>query len=205
MVVGGNLRMGIASLATGTYNLQGGVLDLTSGDINRGAGTATFTFTGGRLRDAANINIPLNQQGGVLAPGPIASAGVTTINGDYSLASAGTIELSIISPGVADLINVNGIVALAGNLLIADDTPGLALGTSFIVLSNDGVDPITGTFLGLPEGQDFVSAAGNIFDISYVAGDGGNDIRLLVVPEPLAGLLLFSGTGLLLILRRRRA
>jgi hypothetical protein len=204
VVVNGNLRMGTASLATGTYSLEGGVLDMTGGDINRGAGTAIFTFTGGRLRDAANINIPLNQQGGILSPGAIAAAGVTTINGNYSLVAPGSIELSIISPAVADLITVNGTVSLAGSLSITDDTAGLALGTSLIVLNNDGNDPITGTFLGLPEGQDFTSAAGNIFDISYVGGDG-NDIRLLVVPEPATGLILLGGTGLLLGIRRRRA
>jgi len=204
--VGGNLLLANATQASGTYNLQGGVLDLTSGSITKGAGAAIFKFTGGTLLDARTINVPVNQEGGILAPGALNSAGRTTINGNYSLQSAGTIELSIISPALSDLVDVNGTVSLnGGRLMVTGDTPGLPIGLQFIVLANDGTDPITGTFLGLPEGQDFTSAGGNIFDISYVGGDG-NDVRLLVVvPEPTTPLVLLGGSGALVLLRRRRS
>src|SRR5204862_4172255 len=51
-----------------------------------------------------------------------------------------------------------------------------ALGTTFVIVNNDGADAVNGTFVGLPEGGGILSA-GTVFQISYVGGTG-NDITL---------------------------
>jgi len=76
------------------------------------------------------------------------------------------------------------------------------------ILLNDGGDSITGTYAGLP--QDTIFSSGGLdWQISYVANSeggtsfsGGNDIAVMVVPEPQAALL--ACLSLLGLLRRRR-
>ena len=196
-----------ALTTSGTYNLNGGILNMTGGNFTKGTGLAFFNFNNGRLQDlgAYNLGGTFTQTDGVLAPGPANSAGVTNINANFLQQLDGEIELSLFGsgPGNFDVINVNGTVSLAGSLSVTNDPIGLALGLIFTIFNNDGADPISGTFFGLPEGQDFVSGSGNMFDISYIGGDG-NDVRLLVVPEPATGAILLGATGLLVLFHRRR-
>ncbi|MFN8709592.1 MAG: Ig-like domain-containing protein, partial [Planctomyces sp.] len=77
-----------------------------------------------------------------------------------------------------DQLNVTGTVAVGGNLNVSVEngfTP--AIGDVFTILTNDGTDPISGTFNGLPQGG-LVNYGGNIFAISYTGGTNGNDITL---------------------------
>ena len=200
-----NMGQGNGSVTTsGTYNLNGGTLNMTNGNINGGSGIEIFNFANGRLQDLANFNIGnMTQLDGILAPGALGLAGITTINGNYQLQSPGDLEISILSASVFDVLNVNGLVDLAGSLIVTDDTPGLLIGTGFVIVSNDNADAITGTFLGLPEGAPFTTPAGNQFTVSYLAGDG-NDVGVTVVPEPATGAMLLGAAGMLVLLRRRR-
>ncbi len=202
--VGGNLNIGNDVEAIGVYNLNGGTLDLTGGSINDGAGTSTFNFNNGRLEGLGNFNFAeVLQTDGVLAVGPTAGTGISTINGNYSLLLAGDIELSILDTSAFDTLNVNGTVSLLGGLRIVQDTPGLPLNTEFVLVQNDGVEPIVGAFTTLSEGGVFVTSAGNAFAVSYLGGDG-NDVEVRVVPEPGTGLLMLGAAGLIGSLRRRR-
>jgi hypothetical protein len=116
------------SESSGIYNLSGGLLDMGGSDISFGAGDGEFEFTGGVLRNVANVNFSLANGGGALEPG--ASAGVTNINGDYFVA-ASTAALNIEIGGLVqgaeyDLLNVTGTATLAGILnvtLIGDGQP----------------------------------------------------------------------------------
>jgi hypothetical protein len=54
-----------------------------------------------------------------------------------------------------------------------------AVGSTFIIIANDGVDPIQGTFVSQGEGSTF-TVGGTTFSISYQGGDG-NDVVLTVV------------------------
>jgi autotransporter-associated beta strand protein len=56
----------------------------------------------------------------------------------------------------------------------------LAPGTSFTLLRNTSMFPISGTFANLPEGST-LSVGSNTFQVSYEGGDG-NDMTLTVVP-----------------------
>jgi hypothetical protein len=199
--IAGDINMGLNSTNTaGTYVLNGGTLDMTGGNINKGPGAATFTFTNGRLQDLGSYNIGnMDQQGGVLAPGATGGTGTTTVNGNYTLGAPGTLELDI-TTGVADQLVVNGVVTLNGNLDLVAASP---LGpTGVVILANDGIDPIVGFFAGKPNGTAFTED-GNAYTIFYDGGDG-NDVFL--IPEPTSGafLLVSLAVGGLVTRRRRK-
>jgi hypothetical protein len=79
-----------------------------------------------------------------------------------------------------DQVGVNGGVTIGSNV-----TLNLSLGYApsngqvLTLIDNDGVDAVTGTFAGLPEGQ-IVTINASDFQISY-AGGTGNDVVLTVV------------------------
>jgi hypothetical protein len=96
--------------------------------------------------------------------------------------------------GLTSTIKVTGTVTIAGDL--AFSTIGVpAPGTTFMVIDNDGSDPIAGTFhqygLGkpLPEGETLTTADGMKFTISYHGGDG-NDV---VLTAPVSGKKSWTG------------
>jgi hypothetical protein len=200
-----------STVGQATINLAGGTLSAAS--IGKGEGSLAFNFTGGTLHvgsfgTSAN-RMNLVQTGGTLSPGN--SAGLTTIEGNYQLTS-GTLALELdglAGAGLAgghDQLVVNGDVALAGDL---DLTLGFAptLGTSLVLLDNRGANAITGTFDGLAEQSDvdlLFDDETYTFSITYQGGDG-NDVvlRMGIVPEPTAAVLLLVGASLLLGLRRR--
>ncbi len=73
-------------------------------------------------------------------------------------------------------------LAVHGSVALNNATLGVslgftpAIGDSFTIISNDGTDPVSGTFNGLPEGTLF-NAGGLYLRISYAGGDG-NDVVL---------------------------
>ena len=56
----------------------------------------------------------------------------------------------------------------------------LATGTVFTAISNTSANPITGTFVNLPDGSTFTAGRNN-YRVNYSGGDG-NDLTLTVVP-----------------------
>jgi hypothetical protein len=67
---------------------------------------------------------------------------------------------------------------------------------SWIIIDNDGTDPVTGTFAGLPEGASVVGE-GWLFRISYTGGTG-NDVTLtrLLAPVYAFGIKKLSNPDL---------
>ncbi len=104
------------------------------------------------------------------------SAGLTlTANGAYACKIGGT------SPGTNghDQLNVTGTVNLGNSRLAPIPWAGFrpAVGDTFLIIKNDGVDAVNGTFLDYPEGAVFSGPLNSAFQISYVGGDG-NDVTI---------------------------
>jgi hypothetical protein len=108
-------------------------------------------------------------------------------------------------------LNVTGTVNLAANTPLT-----LSLGFDpadfvdrFVIVNNDGTEPITRTavftFNGQPlaEGAQFAVGA-QPFRISYTGGTDNNDVVLTAIPEPASMSVILSGAALLLGLRRIR-
>lgn len=141
-----------------------------------------------------------NISGGLVAPGAstaILSSSNVTFSG---VSSDFTVELNGTGDGSGyDQLNVRGAVALGGTTLHV--VPGFspldspAEGTQFTIVSNDGVDAVSGTFAGLANNAVF-TAGGLQFRINYFSGSG-NDVVLTLVNPALgfASAAIGSGNG----------
>lgn len=114
----------------------------------------------------------------------------TPVDGILSSASASfgpAAVLSIVVFGPApgsehSQLNVTGSVSLGNASLDIYSEAAVPIGAVLTIIDNDGPNPVTGTFAGLPEGAS-ASAEGQPFRISYAGGDG-NDVTLTAA-EPL--------------------
>ena len=81
-------------------------------------------------------------------------------------------------------MNVAGVVYLLNAQLAPIPWNGFvpAVGDTFLILQNDGTEPIGGTFLNLPEGATF-GALDTMFQITYLGGDG-NDVSITRIALP---------------------
>jgi hypothetical protein len=76
-----------------------------------------------------------------------------------------------------DQLDVTGSVLLMGGTLQVTMNFAGAVSNQYVLIKNDGADPVTGTFTGLPQDAQF-TANGVTFQITYHGGDG-NDIALI--------------------------
>jgi hypothetical protein len=81
--------------------------------------------------------------------------------------------------GGIDQLLVNGTVTLAG-ILELDQLGDFTIDAPLILLANDGLDAVIGTFVNAPEGVGFTQN-GHPYTVFYNGGDG-NDI--VIIPEP---------------------
>ena len=145
-----------------TLILDGRLCDVTvaSGGVLMGTGTA--------------CTITVNP-GGTIAPGR--SPGCLT-SGNLSLSGTYTAEIGGTTACTQyDQLQVTGTVTVGGSLslsLVNGFTP--KAGDSFTIITNDGTDPVSGTFAGLAEGST-VTIGSTVFKISYIGGTG-NDVVL---------------------------
>jgi hypothetical protein len=121
-------------------------------------------------------------------PGPV----VVTTTGNLALNNiAGGVDSLVVDvngsmagPGGYDQLIVNGTVALGNAVLSASGTRADHDGDVLVLIQNDGIDPVTGTFQGLPEGST-VAIGGVTYLITYKynaeAGTfgNGNDVALV--------------------------
>ena len=73
-----------------------------------------------------------------------------------------------------DVLNVSGSVDLGNSFLGVSCVPTPTPGDTFVIIQNDGLDRVTGTFNGLDEGATFVTGT-NQYRITYLGGNG-NDV-----------------------------
>ena len=125
---------------------------------------------------------------GILSPGYL-TTGSLTVNGDVTLSPGSIFQIHLLPPaGTASRLIVNGFVDLTDAILELDSC--VAVTTNFTIISNDLADPVTGEFLGLPEGSTFV-LDGRTYSITYVGGPGAND----VIVTRIVNQLTWDGKG----------
>jgi hypothetical protein len=109
-----------------------------------------------------------------MSPGILVCSNYST----FSPANQLQIEINGSAPGSGyDQLQVKGAVLLMGGTVqLAMNFTG-AVSNRYVIISNDGVDPVSGTFTGLPEGATLTSGAVT-FAITYQGGDG-NDVALV--------------------------
>lgn len=195
--VGGPLGLSDAELdriTTGTLIIG----DENSGAISVSTDITRAALTNVELHSGDDINVSgggINTAGGTLllnsgdSPATInptfigtdANISTLTLAGDLGIIINGTTpDTDYTQLTVAGSVNLNGV-----NLVISGSHVP-TFGESFIIVDNDGVDAIIGTFAGLPEGAVISNFMGTLWSamISYVGGDG-NDVELTVfVPCP---------------------
>jgi fibronectin-binding autotransporter adhesin len=155
--------------STGTLRLNGGTLQATSGPL---------TMNGGTLDGAGSLGAN-SFAGGSISPGQ-GGAGLIGFTSDLNLGSGATLTIdgTGILPGTQyDQLSVTGAVVLGNCTLQVTSLPAVAPGTTFILIQNDGVDAVSGTFNGLPDNA-LVNVSGQPFRIHY-AGGSGNDVTLV--------------------------
>jgi len=191
----GTFTLSGANTCTGTTIVNSGSL-LVDGSLVDGAAAVdviaqTAGTLGGTGSIAGNVSIA---SGGKLDAGAANAAGTLALNNGLALASGSTFAAQIGSntpgDGIAfhDQIAVQGSVALAGATLITSFINSfIPAGTDrFVLITNDGSDPVTGTFSGFPEGAKVAVSGVNMY-ITY-AGDSanpaisGNDVILSIQP-----------------------
>src|SRR5437879_5221915 len=109
-------------------------------------------------------------------PPPLPTAQVV-ITGNLTRNSSDTLALDIngTTPGTDyDQLAINGTITLGGATLSVNAGANIGACAQYIIIKNNGVDPVTGSFSGLTEGSTFV-AGSQTFRIRYAAGTG-NDV-----------------------------
>ncbi len=151
-------------------------IDGVRGDIN--------LLSGGTLKGTGTIGTLAATSGSTVAPGHspgCLSTGNLTLFGTYQAELGGTTPCT-----GYDQLKVTGTVNVTNGTLQTTLYNGFkpAAGQTYVIISNDGSDAVTGAFTGLAEGATF-NVSGNVFEVSYKGGDG-NDIVLTVVSVPAA-------------------
>ena len=174
---------------TGGANYNGTSFSVMSGQILQGVGTV-----------AGTLGI---DAGGTLAPGeiPIGTNPGTLTTNDVVFTSGATFAIDIngTTPGIDyDQLQVNGNVTLGLGVadLILSGTLLPDIGQTFVIISNNGANPVNGFFNGLPEGAQIPNFLGSNLTaiISYVGGDG-NDVVISTAPK----IEVRDGSGIVLI------
>ena len=178
-VDGGTVVLNGNFTATGGLGVENGDL-VINGTVNQPINAGN----GGTLRGIGGTGPIFGLSGGTISPG--FSPGITN-SGNFDLQAGSTLEIELggssTNPGVDyDQVNVTGTVTLGGDLdaiLIGNVTGN----EEYVIINNDGADPVVGNFNGLAQGAT-VEIGGRDFTIRY-DGDaaspgtfGGNDVVL---------------------------
>lgn len=206
----GSLTIGSSGIDTafhGAFGGNGSVYKAGAGNMTldqSSSPTVNFVVTAGSLTVDGDINSPVsvNPGGTLKGKGEIPQIYMNGGTIDLSQLKAG--GLSVTGPGSKLVSNLQGSNPLGGygKTLVTGAVyltgtsfyPTLGFvpynGTSFTLIDNDGIDPVTGFFTGLPEGSTF-GLNGKVFTISYHGGDG-NDVVITVSSGGLAAPTITS-------------
>jgi autotransporter-associated beta strand protein len=177
----GRMRLAGNNTYKGGTFVNGGTLQV---DGVQPQGFASIN-AGARLQGVGTVGqIYFNGSSGIVKPGD--SPGIlTSSNFNLGAGASGTlqVELNGTTPGSGyDQINVRGTVTLTGITLSGSLNLASAVNDQFIIINNDGTDPVIGTFNGLPQNASLY-VGDEQFTISYTGGTG-NDVVLTRIPTP---------------------
>ena len=204
LTLGGSLS-GSGPISTGAYN--GGSITLSAAGSYSGTLYAydRLHLSGASLPGASVVSssgLALSGNGTIgnltsnfssVSPGLVAvqayENGTGILNTGNLLLTSGVVSMQIngAAPGSGyDRISATGTVALGTSStslgIYLGNTFVPMLGQQFVLIENDGADPVSGTFHGKPEGS-IITLNGAQFVLSYAGGDG-NDVTLTCVLSP---------------------
>jgi len=197
VITGGNR---FEKFGTGTITLTGANTYSNTTYILQG----TLAINGSQPQSPVSVSSGATL-GGTGTVGPIAASGfvspgsgtgtgiLNSSNLTFTSSGTFTVQLTGPVPGTSyDQLNVEGTNALANATLtvLPTFTAPVPIGQQFIIITNDGVEAITGTFNGLANGAQF-TAAGYTFRINYNGGSG-NDVVLTLLGVPANTVTLSS-------------
>jgi autotransporter-associated beta strand protein len=168
-----------------SFDVRGGSI---SANLTGAAGLTKTTNGTVTLTGACTYTGPTTVSGGTLVVGlSLSASSLVTVNGG-TLGGSGSVgpltaSFGTVSPGSSPgILTANGNVSfLSPAGFVVEFTLGFAapVGTQFVIIDNDGNDPITGNFAGHADGTSLL-LAGQQFTISYAGGDG-NDVTLTAI------------------------
>jgi autotransporter-associated beta strand protein len=186
---GGSATVAIAKEGAGQWTLAGtnsytGATTVSAGTLLiNGVSVSPVTVSGGTFGGSGVISNKVTISAGSHAPG--GSVGIQTVCSNYVVAAGGTLMININGTNVGSQYSQvavragnAGTVTLAGALSVVA-RPGLPTNSTFVIIDNDGADPVAGTFIGLANNAMFFQS-GYTWRISYVGGDG-NNVTLTIV------------------------
>ncbi len=178
---GSLLKLGTSTLTltgthtyTGTTTINSGTL-LVNGSTD--AASAVSVNNTGTLGGSGTVAGPVSvASGGTISPGN--SPGILNTGEVSHVAGSNfAVEVNGDTPGTQyDQLVVTGTVTLGGANLVTSGTIAIPNANTIVLIDNDDIDAVSGTFAGLAEG-DLVTINGIDFRISYVGGTG-NDVVL---------------------------
>ncbi|MEI7853986.1 MAG: hypothetical protein WCJ06_09780 [Planctomycetota bacterium] len=193
------------TLGSGSITISGSTVDNYSGTLSgtgnftrTGSGSTTFisanTYTGKTFVLGGSLILNANQASHFIVDGGTLSGSATIgkleaksgsvspsllLSNDLSLSGRSALNLTIrgTSPGAGnDQIVTHGTVTLGDAALNLSGSVNLKTGEELILVNNDGVDPVSGTFKGIANNQ-IITIQGTSYRFKYDGGDG-NDITL---------------------------
>ncbi|MEO5676199.1 MAG: autotransporter-associated beta strand repeat-containing protein [Usitatibacter sp.] len=197
-----------------------GSIASTGALIKNGTGRLTLsgvnTYTGGTTINAGTLAVTGSMLGPVTVNAGGTLGGTGTVAGNVTVNAGGTLSPGL-TPGLLntgnlvvvgvlleeiegvtlgtqyDSVNVTGTVDLTAGTLVLAGAYVPALGNTFTIITNDGIDAVTGTFAGLAEGAT-IAFNGATLRISYIGGTG-NDVVLAVLAAPAGATPIPSLSG----------
>ncbi|MBL9135306.1 MAG: autotransporter-associated beta strand repeat-containing protein [Verrucomicrobiales bacterium] len=173
LVLGGSLRHALTRVTGGTLRLNSPVNE------------SRFVIDGGTFVGQGQTG-RIESQAGRLGPGVGSSGTGVFSTGNLRFSPATTLRFDLnglTGNSQHDQWATIGTVDLGGAHLDLQFGFVPPAGSKFLLFLNDGSDPITGRFAGLPEGAQF-QVAGLPLRITYQGGSSANDVILEVVGTP---------------------
>jgi hypothetical protein len=183
VIINGNNKVNMLAKAATGYD---GSIDVTKGQFVTTAETqGNIVVNGGTLKGISDLLGTVTMSSGTIAPGNspgcLGTSDLTFTGGSYDVEINGnTVCTEYDSTAVVGTVNLGSNTTL--NIArLASFAP--AVNDVFAIITNDGSDAVQGTFSGLANGDKF-TLDGYTYQINYDAGEGGNDVLLLVTGTP---------------------